>query len=32
VVPLEKARPISLLAGAGIPVHDFQLDINEFPE
>jgi hypothetical protein len=28
VVPLEKARPISLLVEAGIPVDDFQLDIN----
>lgn len=28
VVPLEKARPISLLAEAGIPVNDFQLDVN----
>jgi ABC-type multidrug transport system ATPase subunit len=28
VVPLEKARPISLLAEAGIPVSDFQLEIN----
>jgi ABC-type multidrug transport system ATPase subunit len=26
VVPLEKARPISLLAEAGIPVSDFQLE------
>lgn len=28
VVPLEKARPISLLIEAGIPVDDFQLDVN----
>jgi nitrous oxidase accessory protein len=28
VVPLEKARPISLLAEAGILVDDFQLDVN----
>jgi ABC-type multidrug transport system ATPase subunit len=28
VVPLEKARPISLLAEAGIPVNDFQLEVN----
>lgn len=26
VVPLEKAKPISLLASAGIPVDDFQVD------
>ena len=26
VVPLEKARPISLLAEAGIPVSDFQVE------
>ena len=26
VVPLEKAKPISLLASAGIPVDDFQID------
>ena len=26
VIPLEKARPISLLAQAGIPVDDFQME------
>jgi hypothetical protein len=26
IVPLEKARPISLLASAGIEVEDFQID------
>jgi hypothetical protein len=26
VVPLEKAKPIALLAEAGIPVSDFQLE------
>jgi hypothetical protein len=26
VVPLEKARPISLLTEAGIPVTDFQME------
>ncbi len=29
VVPLEKARPISLLTEAGIPVADFQLTIDD---
>jgi hypothetical protein len=28
MMPLEKARPIFLLAEAGIPVIDFQLEMN----